>query len=243
MHPDARGGDSRTGRAPSSRGRSKGERSPEGRQDESPVNLLGNRNPGEPGRRSRTCSFGSANRGRRQRAREGKPGEGSVVPRIERALRDTSPGEPCARVGLNRRLEVADSGVEQSPEGEGRSKRRKPGPQDAERSEGRWETMRKDVRHNDRRATGVGDGARLHARNKALKGETPSVDPARNKAGRHGADESVRRLRTPEGANALAGRSEPGDSRCPMWECTGGARTPREAPSSRHGKPGRGRSS
>jgi hypothetical protein len=66
--------------------------------------------------------------------------------------RTKSPKEPCARVGLNRRHEVADSGVEQGPEGEGRTERRKPGPQDAEKSEGRWETMRKEERHNDKRA-------------------------------------------------------------------------------------------
>jgi hypothetical protein len=48
---------------------------------------------------------------------------------------------------------VADSGAEQSPEGEGRFEGRIPGPLDAEKSEGRWETGRKEDRHNDKRAT------------------------------------------------------------------------------------------
>jgi hypothetical protein len=43
--------------------------------------------------------------------------------------------------------------VEQSPEGEGRSERRRPSPQDAEKSEGRWETEQKEGCRNDRRAT------------------------------------------------------------------------------------------
>jgi hypothetical protein len=62
---------------------------------------------------------------------------------------------------------------------------------------GRWASQRQEGK-------GAGDGARLHRRSNALKGQTPSVDPACNKAGRHGADESARRLRKPGGANAPA---------------------------------------
>jgi hypothetical protein len=56
---------------------------------------------------------------------------------------------------------------------------------------------------------GVGDGVRLRGRNKALEGATPRADPARNKAGRHGADESVERSRKPEDASE-SGEASPG---------------------------------
>jgi hypothetical protein len=76
----------------------------------------------------------------------------------------------------------------------------------------RWTPRNRRVggRRGGRRASqrqegnGAGDSVRLHRRRKALKGQTPSVDPACNKAGRHGADESVRRLRKPGGENAPA---------------------------------------
>jgi hypothetical protein len=48
---------------------------------------------------------------------------------------------------------------------------------------------------------GAGDGERLCEGNKALEGTTPRADLARNKASRHGAEESVERLRKPEGAS------------------------------------------
>jgi hypothetical protein len=94
--------------------------------------------------------------------------------------RDKSSGELRAGSGLNRRARVTDSRVEQSPVVESRvfadfalsqivAGAYVLGESDCLRSAAGVSG----ARFNARRAYGIGDGARLHERSKALKGITP----------------------------------------------------------------------
>jgi hypothetical protein len=89
--------------------------------------------------------------------------------------RGESPREPRAHVGLNRRPEVADSRVEESPEDEGRSRglstwetavARRFGARDASESR-----KGSGAFSNGKRARAPETVTRLHERKKALKGE------------------------------------------------------------------------
>jgi hypothetical protein len=91
--------------------------------------------------------------------------------RERKPWRGEDPGELRARFQLKQLDRVADSRVEQDPEG---------GP-------------------NAKRGAALGT-AHGCARGRKLWRVTPRADPAWNKAGRLGADEGARRLREPEGA-------------------------------------------
>jgi hypothetical protein len=106
--------------------------------------------------------------------------------KVERSCRGGEPWRAQAQgsyvlgSGLNRRLEVADSRVEKSPEGEGRWE----GHGDdaltevAQAAEEREIEPRQDEGLERQEGNGAGDGVRLHERRKASKGETPRADLA-----------------------------------------------------------------
>jgi hypothetical protein len=147
--------------------------------------------------------------------------------------RGESPGEPRAHVGLNRRPEVVDSRVEESPEDEGRSRGL------SNMGNGGGAALRRSrlLRVSERfggvfkrqEGTSTGDGDQAAREEQSSEGRTPGADPARNKAGRRGADESVKRLRKPgdEGGRARQTRSR---SRCFTRGHAVGDKTPREEP-------------
>jgi hypothetical protein len=105
----------------------------------------------------------------------GGAAKAEAIPVRGKTLEGKSPGELHALVGLNRRLEVVDSRVEQSLEGEGLQgllhlgkvgfgavlRRLRRSVRTSERLEG----------FQRQEGTGAGDGVRLHGRSKALKGE------------------------------------------------------------------------
>lgn len=79
---------------------------------------------------------------------------------------------------------------------------------------------------NAMRARGIGDDVRLHERSKALEDRTPRADPAWNKAGKLEADESITRLRKPEGATRFGvGSSVPFHAAASSGEYAVGAET------------------
>jgi hypothetical protein len=79
---------------------------------------------------------------------------------------------------------------------------------------------------NAMKARGIGDDVRLHERSKALEDRTPRADPAWNKAGKLEADESITRLRKPEGATRFGvGSSVPFHAAASSGEYAVGAET------------------
>jgi hypothetical protein len=87
--------------------------------------------------------------------------------------------------GLTRRVRVADSRVEQGPEGGGGFAGH---PTCSSRTQRlRWVLGSGGLARGAaqrQEGIGVGDGARLHEREKLWRATTPRADPARNKAGR-----------------------------------------------------------
>jgi hypothetical protein len=106
----------------------------------------------------------------------GGAAKAEAIPVRGKTLEGKSPGELHVLVGLNRRLEVVDSRVEQSLEDEGCSE----GLFIMERSasarcfgtcDGKAEPRRGSKVFQRQEGNGAGNGVRLHGRSKALEGE------------------------------------------------------------------------